>query len=369
MSILTACGGNGGSGAGTVGEPGGGVGTLSLGLIDAPFQDVKAVYVTVDEVLAHEDGGRWTTVADPDRTVNLLELVNGVRAQLGLTQLGAGRYTQLRMIIGLAPDDGLNLHAKKHPYANYVVDESDAYHPLKVPSGVQSGIKVVHGFTIQPGVITELVLDFDAARSVVKAGNSGKWLLKPRLKVLEIKAAALVGGLVTPVDRNGARVTAQVFDPSAADPRDRVIVESGTTTDAGGLYTLFVSPDRYNLVARKAGHRTDCVTVDAARGGAFRENFALSGIASGFVTGQVVVGGADPEVHVTLSFRQSAICRKSTIRQDIEVESVNVANTARYVQPLPIGSYRVVAWTSGRRTQERVVKVEAGKRTVVDFVF
>ena len=99
-----------------------------------------------------------------------------------------------------------------------MIDLNDVYHELKVPSGSQSGYKIVGGFDINANSTTELILDFDANRSVVVAGNSGQWLLKPTVKVKYPDEDALIEGRVT--DSNGgvsgALVSAQVFTASRA---------------------------------------------------------------------------------------------------------------------------------------------------------
>jgi len=61
----------------------------------------------------------------PNKTYNLLELVNGVREQLGITELVTGHYTQMRLIIGDSPDDTINLLSEGHPYANHIIDNSE----------------------------------------------------------------------------------------------------------------------------------------------------------------------------------------------------------------------------------------------------
>jgi hypothetical protein len=259
FSLFAGCGGSGGGGS-SVGS--GGTGTLSLSLTDATTLDYQAVYVTIDRVDVHLGGNEnspnnWETVARPEKTYNLLELVNGVREQLGLADLQAGDYTQMRLIIGNTPDDGLNIFSQAHPFANYVIlADTDEIHELKVPSGPQTGIKLVHGFTIEEDQTTELILDFDACRSVVKAGASGLWLLKPTIKVVGTKDYAIISGAVSDgaAALPGVLVSAQIYDPDADDPKDRVVVWTSTVTDEDGQYKLFLQPGTYNIVVYTTGY-------------------------------------------------------------------------------------------------------------------
>jgi hypothetical protein len=83
-----------------------------------PFPDWKRVDMPLHQgdTDGEADGdGEWTTVATPKATYNLLELVNGVMEQLGLTNLPAGVYTQVRLYLGSTPDNTpniLRLHAE-----------------------------------------------------------------------------------------------------------------------------------------------------------------------------------------------------------------------------------------------------------------
>ncbi|MFO8113221.1 MAG: DUF4382 domain-containing protein, partial [Desulfosalsimonadaceae bacterium] len=250
-------------------------GTLALYLTDATT-NYQAVYVTISEIQVHisgsdEDGeeedvlegedaleeeGEWITVAEPEQTYNLLELVNGVMAQLGITELETGHYTMLRMILGETPDGEPNLLGYEHPYPNYIITESDEEIEMFVPSGYQTGIKLVSGFEIVAGASTELVLDFDASRSVVKAGRSGKYLLKPTIKVVDYISRADVNGIVNDPDGEGlpgAIVSAQIYNPgdeeASIDPT--VEIFTSTQTDEAGNYRLFLPPGNYNIVAYK----------------------------------------------------------------------------------------------------------------------
>jgi hypothetical protein len=179
-------------------EPPSAAGTLSVRMVDDGLPSPAGVYVTVGHIDVHPQGGNWKTVLVPQTTVNLLELINGVQVSLGLTDLPAGPYTELRLVLGSIPDETLNILAAPHPYANYLIDESGQVQELAVPGGLQTGITLAGGFTIASGQTTMLVLDFDAANSLVRTGTPGKYLLQPTIKVVADTTAgrgmAAVGG-------------------------------------------------------------------------------------------------------------------------------------------------------------------------------
>ena len=364
MLILAACGSGGGSGSSSTGS---GTGSLSLSLTDATTDEYEAVYVTIEEVQVHKTGDEWQVVASPNSTYNLLELVNGVREELGISELKTGDYTQMRLIIGDTPDDGINILSESHPHANYIIDKSNEYHELKIPSGYQTGIKIVHGFKINKNETTELILDFDASKSVVKAGNSGQWLLKPTIKVLDTSECSIVSGKI--VDSlgtlEGVLVSAQIYDPDAADPKDTVIVQASTVTDEIGLYTIFLQPGTYNIVAYKDGYSPACTRLIAGPDARYSKDFSLTDALTGTVSGAVSIAGADPEQHVTLSFRQLTQCDG----EDIEVKSLNVANGGTYTVSLPEGAYVVVASTYGEGTLEDDIDITDGSDTELDITF
>ncbi|MDR5663953.1 DUF4382 domain-containing protein, partial [Burkholderia cenocepacia] len=134
------------------------------------------VYVTVSQVrvnananAADNDGG-WSTVslATPQK-IDLLSLTNGVLADLGQTALPAGQYQQVRLV--LAQNQGNTL-------ANSVVPSGGTEQALATPSATQSGYKIIQPFTVQPNTLVDLVLDFNACKSIVQRGN-GSYALKP----------------------------------------------------------------------------------------------------------------------------------------------------------------------------------------------
>jgi hypothetical protein len=316
-------------------------------------------------------------VATPQATYNLLELVNGVVAQLGVSALETGTYTQMRLYLGDTPDDGQNLMGEDHPFANYVIDaDDDEVHELKVPSGYRSGIKLVHSFDVVAGLTVDLVLDFDAAASVVEAGNSGQHLLKPTIKVVDTVDNAILGGTVTDAQQAGLAgvlVSAQISDALASDPQDQVTVYTTTTTSAAnaaanadtnaGDYQLYLPPGIYNIVAYKSGYLPVCTTVTAAFDDVLMENFTLqTAQETAIVSGAVAIANPDTDQSATISFRQT--CEGETI----EVASLNVAEGADYEITLPLGIYEVVAATDGRETRTSTLALDLDG-TELDFSF
>jgi hypothetical protein len=245
LAALAACGGGGGGGGTS-----GGVGTLSVAMTDAPSCGYDHVYVTVDRVRVHQDssagdndaGWREIVLSTPKR-IDLLDLTNGVLEELGQTQLPAGRYNQVRLVL-LDNIAGL-------PLANAVQPTGGAVVPLATPSGQQSGLKLKATFDVAANQSTDLVLDFDACRSVVKAGNSGNYNLKPVLSVTPRVATGIQGYVSTTLTIAGTTVTAQ---------QGGTVIRS-TVPDATGRFVLGSLPaGNYDVVVGSEGRSTAVVS-------------------------------------------------------------------------------------------------------------
>ena len=399
---LISCGGGGGgsSGIGVVET-----GTVSVALVDSASEDYAGVYVTINDIQFHLGGNEnspnnWKSVqgsVEYPVTVNLLELVNGVRLDLGLVELPAGHHTQMRLIIGDEAEQGtINILSQAHPYANYVIidkDPGDAINPeiheLKVPSGDKTGIKIVGGYNIAANQTTELILDFDACRSIVQAGNSGQWLLKPTIKMGEMVRYSIIKGQVTDGDitepeilgLEGVLVSAQQYDSEASDVKDEVIVKASTLTDENGFYSLFVEPGIYNVVAFRSDRNPvfEKVTVSSGQERSFENgdaiNFELKTSSdNGWIVGSVTIPGADAsEQYATLSFRQDAECTDCEPDEKIEMKVLNVLNSQAFnpdpSDPLPAGKYRLVASSFGYSTEIYNITIESEETETVPISF
>jgi hypothetical protein len=266
-----------------------------LSLADAPACGYDAVNITVQKVRVHQsstaadgDAGWSEIVLTPTRRVDLLALTNGVLAELGQTQLPAGKYTQLRLV--LASNDAA------HPFANSVVPTGGSEVALTTPSGQQSGIKANIDIEIAANQLADFVVDFDACKSIVKAGNSGKYLLKPVIQVVPHFVSGVAGFVHTSLLSAGTGISLQ---------QAGVAVKS-TVADGSGFFLLQpIAPGSYDLVITAPGRATAVVTgVPVVMDIVTTVNTNLTAInppASGFGTldGAVATGAASIDATVS----------------------------------------------------------------------
>ena len=241
--VLAACGGGGDSTA-TAGE-----GTLRVALTDAP-SCYEHVFVTVEKVRVHtsssagdnDAGWQDLALAAPKR-IDLLNLTNGVLEELGSTALPAGNYSQLRLV--LADNTG------QQPLANAVQPIGGSLTALKTPSAQQSGLKLQVHFTVEANKQIDLVLDFDACKSVVPNGRTGDFSLKPVISVTPRFVTSVQGFVTTTMTLSATSVSAQ---------QNGEIVRS-TMPDASGKFVLSFLPDgTYTLVITSDGRATGVIS-------------------------------------------------------------------------------------------------------------
>jgi hypothetical protein len=259
--LLSACGGGGGSGdGGGSGGSGTGPGTLSVSLTDAPACGYDAVNVTVSKVRVHQSAsagdseGGWSEISlNPARKINLLDLANGVLFELGQTALPSGSYQQIRLVL---------VDNATTPFANSVVPTGGVETELDTPSAQQSGLKLKTHFIVPAGQTVEIVLDFDACRSIVRRGNSGKFNLKPVIAVVPIVTAGSISGYVAAPGGSASP------DIKVSAQKDGVVIKE-TIVASGAQFRLWpIAADTYDVVFTAAGRTTRVITgVPATIGG------------------------------------------------------------------------------------------------------
>ncbi len=193
--------------AGCGATEGGGTGTFGLRVGDAPIDGAARVVVTFDRVELVGAPGR-VTVWEGFETIDLLALRNCVLFDLvPPTSVPAGVYEQVRLRI-VARADSRFVPTAVLPYPNFIDLGGGTVQPLRVPSGEQSGAKILGPFVVPDGGSLGVLADFDLRKSIhlVSAGASGQYLLRPVLRAVEDARAAAVRGTVTKA--GGAAFTA-----------------------------------------------------------------------------------------------------------------------------------------------------------------
>ncbi|WP_047195088.1 DUF4382 domain-containing protein [Caldimonas brevitalea] len=251
-ALLAACGG-GGSGTGSSGSTADREGTMRLALTDAPACGYDEVNVSIERVEVHlsdsapeGDQGWEKIVLSPAKRVNLLDLTNGALEELGSADLPAGTYRQIRLVLAA--------NSPGNPFANSVVPTGGEEVALDTPSAQQSGLKLKAQMDVAAGETADYVLDFDACKSVVRRGNSGRYNLKPVLSLLP--GATGTTGLAV-----HGYVSAGLAPTASVSLQQEGVVARATVPDAQGKFVLSPVPaGNYDLVITAEGRVTAVMT-------------------------------------------------------------------------------------------------------------
>jgi hypothetical protein len=194
--------------------------------------DARTATPTDAEASATADMSSWTTIATPNKSINLLTLQGGVTTNLGTTTLPTGTYQGFRLIIDPA-QSSITLKDGTKPSVQW-------------PSAAQSGIKINLDQAVE---VTEdssvMILDFDVGRSFVMKGNSisqNGLNFKPVIRAVASELTGAASGTVrgdTPTGTLLAGVTVEVLKAgSLITDADPLNIVASTVTDANGAWTV-----------------------------------------------------------------------------------------------------------------------------------
>lgn len=130
-------------------------GRVHLVLGDAPYpvDMIESAEVSVEAIRVHisEGGNGWETLPFTPKTFDLLDLQNGVTAELVDAEVPVGNLDEVRLVIS----------------SGQIVLTDGRTMALTVPSGASSGlkIKVRPPITIQGDLTSDVLLDMDVSRS------------------------------------------------------------------------------------------------------------------------------------------------------------------------------------------------------------
>jgi hypothetical protein len=207
-----------------------GNGRIKLYMVDAPGS-MDSVIIDIQRVEVHSEADGWLVVNDVPAYYDLLLLTNGTSVVLGDEFLAPGLYTQIRLILG--PD-------------NYVYDNGVKYE-LVVPSGMQTGLKLVHQFEIEPNNLYELYLDFNVDKSIHVTG-SGKYMLKPTVRLQPAIISGTISGQVLPIEANAVVWTTAGPDTISTYPDTSGFFKLMCLPE--GIYQVRIEPGDTNYVSQ-----------------------------------------------------------------------------------------------------------------------
>lgn len=149
----------------------GGTGAMTVKMKDAPVE-YDSVFVDVQRVDVHFSDNNtgssgWVALNTQAGVYDLLALQNGLFAILAdSVELPVGNISQMRLILGTE---------------NSVVVGGISF-PLLLSSQDKTGLKFNLNTTISDDDLVEVLIDFDAEKSIVLQGT-GEYRLKPVIKV------------------------------------------------------------------------------------------------------------------------------------------------------------------------------------------
>jgi len=200
-ATLAACGGGGGGGGG------GSTGTLNVGLTDAPVENAAQVVVAFSGVeIKPKSGSALDPVPVSEENcdsydlgtslcyIDLLTLTGTERKMVFSGELPAGDYNWIRLLV----------EAEENVIDSYIEFEDGTQCSLYIPSGAQTGLKIVSGITVTANGVSDYTLDFDVKKSITeppgKLGDleacAANYKLKPAIRIVDTTEVGAIAGTV-----------------------------------------------------------------------------------------------------------------------------------------------------------------------------
>ena len=247
--LVAGCGGGGGSGPT---EPA--TGTVSIAITDAPVDEVSVVNVQFTGVtLKPASGDEIQITFDAPKDFDLLTLTGGMTAELlPDTLVPVGAYNWVQLAVNAEFDNVFDSYAMT----------PGGQVELRVPSGSQSGLKLVSGFTVTQNQSTHLVIDWDLRKALSDPIGQAGLHLRPALRVTDMTLFGTLSGTIA---------EALVTDTScsndlAAQTGNAVYIYTGMTNTPGDIGDADNDP-----------FMTATVTQDAAGAYTYQVNYLSVG--------------------------------------------------------------------------------------------
>lgn len=211
LAVVTGCS-SGGGGSGT--------GTLTLGLTDGPVDGAKNVVIAFTGIQLKPSGGppMAPIVMDAQScdnfdaatgtcSIDLLRLVGTARRAVFSGQLPAGHYDWVRLMVA----------AQRNVMDSYINTLNGEQCSLWIPSGAETGLKIVSGITVTANGVSDYTLDFDVRKSITDPPGlassdptlqcADNYVLKPAIRIVDSTQVGAIAGTVDPQVLQGGSCT------------------------------------------------------------------------------------------------------------------------------------------------------------------
>jgi hypothetical protein len=248
LSLISAgCGG----GSSDQGE-----GRLTLQVTDSPITEASKVVVEFTGIELKPAGDETSIHFDfAPRQIDLLAL-NGGGSEILIEDepVPAGNYEWIR----------LKVNAGRDASDSFIELTDGSQHALFIPSGNQTGLKLIRGFTVGVGQLTDFTIDFELRKSVIHPpGLGGPYLLKPVLRLVNnLEVGVIEGTVAASIAAENCTSAVYVWTGAGVTPDDLgsanpPLVTSGVRLDeATGEF-------RYRIAFVPAGAYTVALTCEA----------------------------------------------------------------------------------------------------------
>lgn len=225
-------------------------GRLTLGVTDAPVDNASKVVVVFTGVeVKPQDGDAINFEYDAPRSIDLLALEGGgSEIILDNVEVPSGGYNWVRLQVTAEEDGELD---------SFIELDDGSQHELEIPSGAETGLKLVSGFGVPAGGAAAFTIDFDLRKSVhepMDAADSYK--LRPALRLVDNAQAGDIAGTVAPTlitldcspavyVFSGAGATPDDVDGIPPEPVNTALVELNTDSGEFEYRAAFLAPGEY----------------------------------------------------------------------------------------------------------------------------
>jgi hypothetical protein len=241
-------------------------GHMKLAVTDAPVDGADHVVVAFTGVELTGDSGPIEIDFATPKTIDLVSDSGTASAVLFDAPVPAGHYGQIRLKLQ-EPIAG-------HSFMHLIADDST--HPLDVPSGSETGLKLVSGFDVPDSGVVDYTIDFDLRHAITcPPGHAPNCTLKPAMRLVADNTVGNIAGTIAAALTSPEGCTPGVYlysgnvatpadNSTATGPNQPIASKVPVTGGTGTTYQFtFLPPGPYSVAYTCDAANDDPDTADA----------------------------------------------------------------------------------------------------------